>query len=358
MTARLHLELTGHGFGHLAQTAPVINALRRRLPGLRLSVRSALPHAVLASHVDGAFMHVEQAPDVGMLMSSAVDVRAPDSAEAYRALHARRHREMDDLLVLYTRLRPDLVLVNAPWLPLQAARRAGLPAMALCSLDWATVLEAYCAAEPGIAEILADIREGYAIAQPFLRPTPARDDIDFIDALKVGPVARLGVQRRAAFEARVEPLRGRQLVLVALGGIATRLPVERWPRLQEVVYVTPGEVPPGRDDWLPLSALGVSFIDALRSVDAIITKPGYGTFVEAVCNATRVLYSPRPDWPEEPWLSDWLEQHGTAQAVDREVLWGGGFADPLRALLDREPRAPLPPSGIEQAAEAIATRWR
>ncbi len=357
MTPRLHVELSGHGFGHLAQTAPVLNALRRRLPGLHLSLRSALPRDVLASHLEGGFTHIEEAVDIGMLMDSAVDVRAADSAAAYRARHARRREDLAACEALYARVRPDLVLVNAPWLPLEACARAHLPAMALCSLDWATVLETYCADEPGIGDVLEHARACYRLARPFLRPQPARDDIPFIECHAVGPIARIGRDRRAEIEAHYPQTRGRRLVLVALGGIATTLPTGCWPRLPGVHYIAPQPLPPGRDDWLSVSVPGCTFIDMLRSVDAVITKPGYGTFVEAVCNATRVLYSPRPDWPEEPWLSDWLERHGTAQALARERLWGGDFGDELMALLSRPRHTPCAPSGIEEAADVLARQW-
>ena len=43
----LYVALSGHGFGHLAQVAPVLNEFRRRWPRARLTVQSALPETVL-----------------------------------------------------------------------------------------------------------------------------------------------------------------------------------------------------------------------------------------------------------------------------------------------------------------------
>jgi hypothetical protein len=39
----LLVAASAHGFGHLAQTAEVVNALRRRVPGVRVTVHTALP---------------------------------------------------------------------------------------------------------------------------------------------------------------------------------------------------------------------------------------------------------------------------------------------------------------------------
>ena len=40
---RLLATISAHGLGHLAQSAPVLNALRRRVPQLDLTVASTLP---------------------------------------------------------------------------------------------------------------------------------------------------------------------------------------------------------------------------------------------------------------------------------------------------------------------------
>jgi len=92
----------------------------------------------------------------------------------------------------------------------------------------------------------------------------------------------------------------RRWVLVALGGFEYPLPVADWPR---------------HDDVLWLEADGrVPFHDLLACSDAIIAKPGYGTFVEAAIHGVPVLYLPRPDWPEQPCLVEWLREHGRGAA--------------------------------------------
>ena len=54
MTASPHLLLavSGHGYGHLAQCAPVINALWDRVPALRVTVCSQLERVVIAGRLD------------------------------------------------------------------------------------------------------------------------------------------------------------------------------------------------------------------------------------------------------------------------------------------------------------------
>ncbi len=148
-------------------------------------------------------------------------------------------------------------------------------------------------------------------------------------------------------------------MLVTWGGISGDLgatPSGDWlPRLPGVRWIVGDGLRIERDDVRPVGALGLPFVDAIRSCDAVITKTGYGTFTESVFNGTRVLYAPRPDWPESPYLETWLEEKGTAAAVDRDALRAGDFARPLMDLLDRPATAPAPPKGAMEAAEILAS---
>ena len=84
----LFVALSGHGFGHLAQAAPVLNALRRRLPALRLTVQSPLSGEILQARIAGELTHIPEATDLGMIMASALEVKTAESLAAYRAFHA------------------------------------------------------------------------------------------------------------------------------------------------------------------------------------------------------------------------------------------------------------------------------
>jgi len=91
----------------------------------------------------------------------------------------------------------------------------------------------------------------------------------------------------------------------------------------------------------------------LVSVDVVLTKPGYGTYTEAVCNAVPVLSIERPDWPETAVLNRWVQQHSHLELMTREQFYKGTFAPQVKALLAKDPVPGMQPSGISQAAELI-----
>ena len=92
-------------------------------------------------------------------------------------------------------------------------------------------------------------------------------------------------------------------------------------------------------------------LDLIRSCDVLFTKPGYGAFTEAACNGTPALYVERDDWPEEPWLSLWLLEHGNGVKINRRQLASGDLAEPLRALLAQPTQPLVVPTGVGEAVD-------
>ena len=75
-------------------------------------------------------------------------------------------------------------------------------------------------------------------------------------------------------------------------------------------WVLPQAMQSGRDVMPDCSRLPMAFNDMLASCDAVLTKPGYGTYTEAVCNGVPILTLARPDWPETAGMNDWARRHG------------------------------------------------
>jgi len=330
VTRHLLIAITGHGFGHAAQTAPVIDALRVRRPDLQISVRSDLPAGRIQQFFPGAAASKPTA-DFGMPMTSAIDVDVPAAERAFVALHERLGETVAAEAAALAGLAPELVLANVGYVTIAAAARAGIPAVGFCSLNWLGILRGY---DDGWAEglrIEAEMAACYRQATRFIRPTPSMPMVDF-DTVQVGPVARRGTNRRDALAARMGLKYADRIVLVSLGGIDTRLSLQRWPVVPRVRYVVAGLPTPPRLDMIALERTGLSHLDCLASCDAVVTKPGYGTVAEAGCHNTPTLFVARGIWPEEPYLI----------AGDLEPLWA------LPGKL------PPQPTGNDEAARLIA----
>lgn len=346
--------ISGHGYGHVAQTAPVLNALRELLPELLVTIRSPAPLAHLRTRIRGPFQYLRESNDTGMLMASSLDVRVQDSASTYQRLHrdwgltvSNEARELRDIA-------PDFVLSNVGYLPLAGAHRAGIPCAGMSSLHWGDIFAHYCGAISGTHHIVEQIRLSYANAGAFLRLTPGMAMPALPNLVEIGPVAHVGNQRRADIDRMFGLTPQDKLVLVSLGGFDSHFPIEAWPRLPGVRWLMPASWRPAHPDALVLEALEMDFSDVLASSDALICKPGYGSFVEAACSGVPLLYTQRPDWPETPVLAAWVAEHGHGTAITRQQLENGQFAAELQALLALPRKPPATPTGIAQAAAWLA----
>lgn len=347
----LYVALSGHGFGHLAQAAPVLNELRRRQPNLRLTLQSVLPETVLRQRIAGEFSVIAGAADFGMVMIDALEAKVAESLAAYRVFHAEWDERLAWQETVLLEAAPDGVLADIPYLTLTAAARLDLPALALCSLNWADILQGYCRNAPDLAALRAPMLAAYDSALAFLQPAPSMPMPELANGRPIGPIAALGQDRRSELNSRLG-LRGAEtLVLMGLGGVDMRPPLENWPDFPGVRWLTPPTWNAARPDMLSWGSLtDCTMLDLIRSCDVLFTKPGYGAFTEAACNGTRVLYVERDDWPEEPWLSRWLLEQGNGVKIDRRQLTTGALLEPLQELLAQPAKPPVSPTGVAEAA--------
>ena len=349
----LVVDLSAHGYGHLSLMAPVLAELVLRIPDLRLTIRSALPEERLRARVAHPFAHVARALDFGMVMRSPTEVDLAKSAAAYEALHADLDARVAEEARELTALAPDLLVSCIPYLSLLAAARAGVAAASLCSLDWAHIYGPLLGGSPAGDRIQRDMLRAYASAL-FIRPEPSMPMPGLGASVDVGPIAAVTSSRRAELDLRLGLAPGERLVLVALGGIPSRIPIEAWPRSPGVRWLVPEEWRPSRPDAVPLESLGLPFPALLASCDAAVAKPGYGTFAEAAVAGVPLLVVPRDGWPEAAALVEWIERRGRALRLAPGQLERGDLREALDELLALPQRAPPVPSGASEAAGILA----
>lgn len=354
MTAKdfhLLICLSGHGYGHAAMTAPIINELYRYAPHIQLTLRTSVPRQLLDSIIEPPFQYIEDACDIGMFNIDALHLDLPGSLTAYQAFHRDWSSRIAAEAEWLRKIKPDLVFSNVAYLPLVAAKQAGIPAVAYCCLNWADIFNYYLGQERGASVIHEQMLEAYASAHAFLRPEPAMPMPD-LATQPIGPVARIGRNQREVIIKQLKLPATTHLVLASLGGIKTELNYEAWPQIDDVCYLISEHGPHSRSDFRSFRNCDVSFIDVIASVDVFLCKPGYGSFAEAACNGIPVLYSER-EWCEAPYLIQWLQSQVPAQAILPGQLQRGNFKKELLQLLGTSQPRPCPATGVAQCVEYL-----
>ena len=268
-------------------------------------------------------------------------------------MHRNWQRTVNDEANWLESLQPDLVLADVPYLTLAAADRAGIPSIALCCLNWADIYRYFFSGHREAVRILGQMEAAYRTAKAFLCPEPSMP-MDFLDnQIPVAPIAVQGDCRRDELNERLQLHDGEALVLAAPGGIDMRFAMENWPDARGIHWLVSEHWNISHPDTTSLESTGLGITDLVRSCDAVLGKCGYGTVTECVVNGTPLMYVPRPDWPEQATLLEWLEYHQGAVEVAPHCLISGDFETLVRQAMSRNVKTCLP-EGAAQVADYLS----
>lgn len=349
---KLLAAISHHGLGHLAQAGPVLSRIHALTPELELTIWSGLSRDALAARIPFPFRHRAEAADVGLAMVDALAVDIPRSHSAYLGFHRDWTQRVARECEWLGEQEFAGVFADAAYLPLAAARQAGIPGIGLCSLNWFDIAGAYLTGLPGMSAILAEIGRAYQDARAFLRPAPSMPMAWLGNTLSIPPIAARGNRRRDELEACLGPRRDTRRILVGFGGIGYQGGL---PSIPDITWLAPDDwTRPGRDDVVGFSALGsLPFIDLLASSDALLTKVGYGSFVEAAAHDIPLLYIDRPDWPETPYLAEWLGRMARGLPITEAMLREGRIEPCLERLWAMRTVPDMRADGADTAARRI-----
>jgi len=354
-------SISGHGFGHAAQVAPVLNELGRLIPAIKVILRTTVPPWFFDGRLTMAWEVSPVEQDIGCIQRGPLRIDVDATWAANQAFHAEWEERVAQEISAIRSAGPDLVVSNISHLAVDAAARAGVPAVGLCSLSWDGVLEPLLdpegPARGAQAEVIGRIRQSYGFADLMIRATPGIPLSAFRKVVDIGPIA----QPLAPDPTRVRRAIGagarEQLVLVSFGGIALdALPYDRLEGLTSYQFIVSGPVPAGSRRVHSAPSIPVSFGTLLASVDILVTKPGYSTVVEAVAQSKPVVYVRRYNFVDEERLVRYLHRYGRAAELSAADFTSGRWEAALNGVSRRSQPSETAPhaTGAAEAAAILA----
>ncbi|NOX75261.1 MAG: hypothetical protein GXP17_01280 [Gammaproteobacteria bacterium] len=334
--------------------APVIQHIKKQRPDLKITIRSSAPHSKIIERLGADIGIQEVITDIGMIQASALEVLEQESGDAYEQFHQQWEQKIDSEARELEKLGANLVLANVPYLALAGAHKAGITSAALCSLNWADIYHHYFAGKrPEAKRIYEHMLAAYNSAHVFMKPAPSMPMPNLHNGADIGPLAQLGKNRKREITTAKGLLPDQRLVMISLGGMELPMSINQWPTHQGVSFIVPGSWNSRHPDTIHFEELNMPFADVLRSCDALIAKPGYGSFAEAACIGLPVLYLERKNWPEAEFLIRWLHQNGRCALLSENDFNTGHVNDMIDRLCETNNTTPVTPSGIEQASAIL-----
>ncbi|WP_167631811.1 hypothetical protein [Mariprofundus ferrooxydans] len=325
---RLAAYISGHGFGHLAQLAPVLNALYRLEPACHFLIRCSLPEEEIRARLEFDFDLDQESVDIGVVQKSAIEEDRDASIQQMRlwltGFDANVQREIE----LLREFAPTLVLSNISPLAFPAAKALSIPAIGLATLDWHTIYSHWLAADDPVLEILAT---AYRVCDLLLTPPMAMQMPIFSRQQQIPLIA--AVADSSAYSA---PTVAGQIALVIFGGSAQPpYDIQALSRLDSWQFL----IPHLSTTDIPVNVTPVRFgpdlraVDVMAHVDTVVCKPGYGILAECWSTQTPIAWVERPDFPEFPMLKGWLQNRFPAAGMSRSDFAAGQWGRALAASI-------------------------
>lgn len=354
----LWCAISGHGYGHAAQVVPVLNALGALVPDLTVVLRTTVPASFFRDRLTVPWDLQSVQQDVGCIQDGPLTIDIEKTWASHERFHETWKTRLSDEVAAMQMASPALIIADTPYLAIEAGFRAQIPTVALANFTWDLVLKDYCQASDQSHQLLIQcIRDSYAKADRALRITPAPGINAFSHLRDIGPIASPSSPERSRLASALDLKPNERTVLVGFGGIPLKsLPLEQLERLRPYHFLFDGPVPHGYSRIHSTTALPLSFKTLLASVDVIMTKPGYGTIVEAVALQQPVVYVRRHNFADEQPLVDYLHRHGRGIELSLDDFTLGRWEPALQqALIAPFPALPPPaPTGAAEAANFIA----
>ncbi|WP_447983365.1 hypothetical protein [Nitrospira sp. Nam74] len=352
-------SVSGHGFGHAAQVVPVLNELGRRIPSLKVLLRTTVPSWFFQDQLQVPWDISACEQDIGCVQQGPLHIDVKETWSAYDRFHSswtdRFAQEADAI----NRHSPNLLLSDISYLAIEAGARANIPVVGLSSLCWDQVLSHLQNETPSAsAPLIEEIQHAYSLANVIIRVAPSIAMPAFHRIVDVGPIATRLTPDREGLRQVIGASPDERLVAIAFGGIPlTSLPWDQIEAMTGYRFIMPGPVPPRTQRIVSSDGLPLSFRTIMASCDMLLTKPGYGTIVEAVATGIPVIYVRRYNFVDEESLVSYLHHYGRGLELSVEDFLQGRWEPTMEAamVIPAPVASPPPATGVAEAAGILKT---
>lgn len=352
MNSTILFAISSHGLGHLGQTAPIINALGRMFPELDIVISAGVNNDTLHQFVEIPFIRYSSPRHATVIMDGPLNVDVKKTLREFSLWHESYLRHLTDFRNILENIQPNLVVTNIDYTVIDSAGELGIPSISLCSLNWADILLPFIA-QGQSSQLYHSILSSYNNADCFIQLRPHLSMPGLNNTVSIDPVARLGHFRRAEINDKLSLECDTQLVLFSLGGIPMSRQVTNWNIPEKSHWILPDYMVANDSRFSTLSELRIPFIDVLASSDVLVTKPGYGSFVEAYLNATKIISVRRERWAESSALVDWLIEQNMGIEMTSEDFYHGNFLSAFENMPSKPVQAGNADSGVNSAIKKI-----
>lgn len=322
----LYVPISSHGFGHATRTIAVINTWRRLLrhqgsPDVLPIFVTGIPQWLFSRSVEGEFLYRGRSLDVGVIQSDSLQMDLAATAVALEELQTRAEsliRAEADFIRLN---RCQLVFADIPPLASAIAHAAGIPCWVAGNFGWDFIYRGF--GEP-FAPFVGWIENLHQQCDRTFRLPFCEPMASFPSPVDVGLTGAEPAHDRETIAAKLDLDPQRPTILLTFGGLGiATLPYENVHRFPDWQFLTFEKNAPALPNLRCLNGQVWRPVDVMPLCHAVVSKPGYSTFSEAIRVGVGVYALTRDGFGEAPLLLEGLQRYGSHAIIPQaEVLTG------------------------------------
>ncbi len=353
----LYAIVTNHGFGHASRLVWILAQVQQTIPGLRLIINSTVPEWFFRHVLPGPFEMRPLPLDTGVIQHDSLQLNLEETLRRLRLLE----RDSSSLLRRESRFLREqgvgLILGDIPPLAADLAGEAGIPCWMQGNFGWDFIFDSYGEAFAPYAEWF---RLSYAKVDrlfrfPFHEPMPAFPVVEDVGLPGGRPRLTATEARRLFARGGEEPL-----FLLSFGGMGLAgIPYENLTRFDGVrgprySFLTFHKEAPSLPNLFRVTDPAIFPIDVMPACEAVVTKPGFGTFADAYRTGTGLISLERDNFAETPLLMEGLERHFPHRRISPELFFNSRWEFLEEGLIPPGSEEPLSLDGNERIATRMA----
>ena len=305
---RIAYFVSSHGFGHAARTRTILKELNLRA---EITVFSTAP---LWFWGDLNAQHVFYQADIGCIQQGTLTIDEAATSSTFSHFLSEMENRFEYIKHLHAETPFDLIATDIAPEPLDFAHQLGIKSVLVANFTW---LEIY-AAMPSMQAALPNLQRQYLLADSTYIPgfqtgmTWTRNSI-LVDAVaELGACIREDLNPDAKFS---------QLVYIDAGRWGTDIGWQNAADFKDTLFIRVGP----KLDCIPSNVLQLDYgavrhADLVKSVDTVVSKPGYGIVTECLANGTLWGCIPRDGFAEDVILIQAAEDRNQVFMVRPEQL--------------------------------------
>jgi hypothetical protein len=346
--------ISAHGYGHGVRSCCIIRALNELSPDISVHLVTELPQSFLSSHIGSDRNPVRASSfDVGMVQldSIRVDVDATLSKVEGICLHRKELISREAGYLRDTNI--DVVVADIPGIPLGAAARLKIPCLAVGNFGWDWIYSEFAALDQRWQSGVDVFREDYSKADLLLRLPFCEEMTAFSSIEDIPLVARPGKNRRSRIAELTGCDPGKKWILLSFTTLDwNEDALTRVEKITDYEFFTVLPLAWQRSNIHALGREHAVFSDVVASVDAVISKPGFGILSDCIVNRKPLIYADRVNFLEYPILEASIKRYIRNVHIPAASLYRGDIIDSLNTIWSR----PDPPETLPAGGDVIAAR--